>query len=112
MFARNAAATLMLVSWSLGIAGRVQSAEPTVDLSGYRAESGVTVQQVGSELQISWPSPSFRDRTGRLVLDLRPGQPLIRSMGTSPSTSLHGADPVTFLIVGTREAPQGRPPGM
>ena len=29
--------------------------EPTVDLSAYRADSGITVSQTGSQLRVSWP---------------------------------------------------------
>jgi hypothetical protein len=47
-----------------------------------------------------------------LVLDLRPGRPLIRSLGISPSATFQEVDPVTFLLVGTREGPTGRPPEM
>src|SRR5262249_8635760 len=110
MFARGTVAILLFISWSVGSPGRLAAAEPTVDLAEYRADCGVTVGQVGSELQIAWQSPSFGSRAGNLVLDLRPGRPLIRSMGLEPSSALHGADPVTFLLVGTREAPTGRPP--
>ena len=35
----------------------------------------------GSQLRVSWP---LEDGTGRLELDLRPGQPLIRTMGIAP----------------------------
>jgi hypothetical protein len=90
----------------------LRAAEPTVDLSGYRAGSGVSVQHAGSELQISWRAPSLGEQAGHLVLDLRPGRPLIRSMGLSPAATLRDADPVTFLLVGTREAPNGRLPEM
>ena len=89
------------------------AAEPSVDLSGYRPESGIHVRHVDHELRLRW---SWREdgpsETGEVVLDLRPGQPLIRSMGVSPSIALQSADPVTFLLVGSREAPGDRPPGM
>jgi hypothetical protein len=101
--------TALWATWSTAV---VCAAEPTVDLSGYRAGGGVSVQQAGSELQVAWRAPSFGIEPGRLVLDLRPGRPLIRSMGLSHTASLHDADPVTFLLVGTREAPSGRPPEM
>jgi hypothetical protein len=91
---------------------RVCAAEPTVDLSGYRADNGISVQHAGSELQVSWRAPTFGNGAGKFVLDLRPGRPLIRSMGISPSATLQDADPVTFLLVGTRDAPAGRPPEM
>src|SRR5262249_16070571 len=56
--------------------------------------------------------------TGELVLDLRPRQPLIRSIGVSREAGnaaqslVEHAMPVTFLLVGSREAPAGRPPEM
>ena len=39
------------VLWSTG---RVLAAEPAVDLSGYRADSGVTVEHNDGRLRISW----------------------------------------------------------
>src|SRR5947209_1825849 len=103
---------LLAIAWAFGAPRLVLAATTSVDLSGYRAGGGVGVQHVGDELRISWPSPSFGSQPGNLVLDLRPGQPLIRSLGISPSAALKNADPATFLLVGTREAPEGRPPGM
>ncbi len=55
--------------------------------------------------------------TGELVLDLRLQHPLIRSLGiakdgTKATALLENADPATFLVVGSREAPSGRPPEM
>ena len=56
--------------------------------------------------------------TGAVDLDLRPGHPLIRMMaiarnaGEAPRAIIENVDPVTFLVVGTRQAPTGRPPGM
>ncbi len=89
------------------------SAEPSVDLSGYRPESGIHVSHIESELRLRWSwLEDGPPEIGEVVLDLRPGQPLIRSMGVSPSIALRSADPVTFLLVGSREAPGDRPPGM
>ncbi len=60
----------------------LSAAEPTVDLSGYRADSGVNVRRVDTELRLQWSwVGDGRPETGELVLDLRPGRPLIRSMG-------------------------------
>jgi hypothetical protein len=112
MFAPRASAVLLMIWWGLSSPGRLPAAEPSVDLSGYRADSGVSVRHIGSELRVSWQSPSFGSQTGTLVLDLRPDRPLIRSVGISTSASLQDADPVTFLLVGSREAPTGRPPEM
>ena len=49
---------------------------------------------------------------------MQPGQPLLRSIGivdtatANSRTILEGIDPVTFLLVGSRQAPAGRPPQM
>src|SRR5262249_39662765 len=61
--------------------------------------------------------PISEKEVGRLVLDLRPGQPLIDSLGIAAGASdqavlLRGVEPVVFLTVGTRQAPAGRPPQM
>ena len=90
------------------------AAEPTVDLSAYRADSGIAVRHTASQLRSRGRS---RDGTGQLDLDLRPGQPLIRAMGISrrsrraPAALLENADPVTFLLVGSPSGPGGPPPG-
>jgi len=101
----------------MGIAPRVPAAEPVVDLSGYRADSGVTVRHEGGGLLVSWPMEN--NETGRLVLDLKLGQPLIGSMGISGRADenreramIEKVDPVTFLLVGSRQSPADRPPEM
>jgi hypothetical protein len=100
------------ILWLLGTPALLRAAEPTVDLSGYRADSVIAVRHVRQELEVTWQSNSFTNEASSLVLDLRPGKPLIRSMGGLRSEALHDADPVTFLLIGTREAPGGRPPAM
>ena len=57
------------------------AAEPTVDLSAYRADSGITVSHEGQQLRVLVAAGSG---TGQLDLDLRPGQPLIRTIGNRP----------------------------
>jgi hypothetical protein len=104
--------------WTVGALTSLHAAEPSVevDLSGYRIESGVTVRRDGDHLTLDWPMEA--KETGQLVIDLRPGQPLFRSMGIHTEDGaiarrlIEGADPVTFLLVGTRQAPVGRPPEM
>ncbi|MFI5458154.1 MAG: hypothetical protein ACHRXM_22185 [Isosphaerales bacterium] len=105
--------------WSLCCSGRLLAADPTVDLSGYRADSGVTVQHEDGRLRLSWPleRATRREDRGHLVLDLRPGRPLIQTMGISGegfpmSPVLENLDPATYVLVGSRQAPAGRPPGM
>src|SRR5437879_1607869 len=86
-----------------------------VDFSGYAPSCGVEVKQEGDRLLVAWPIGE--KEVGRLVLDLRPGQPLIDSLGIAAGASdlamlLRGVEPVVFLTVGTRQAPAGRPPQM
>ncbi len=95
------------------------AAEPTVNLSGYRTESEVSVEHRDGQLRLSWPSEPGpgHDARGHLVLDLQPGRPLIRTMGifagaNPASPVLESLDPSTYLLVGTRQAPAGRPPEM
>ncbi|MCA1684506.1 MAG: hypothetical protein LC745_00675 [Planctomycetia bacterium] len=93
--------------------------EVSVDLSGYRDDSGVGVRRDGERLTVSWPLTAAEGgEHGRLVIDLRPGRPLVESMGVAgtpsgePAAVLKGVDPVTFVTVGTRVNPPDRPPGM
>lgn len=100
----------------------VLAAPPEVDLSGYRPECGIRIERERNLLLCSWDwSEGQRKETGTVEVDLRPGRPLIHRMGAAESgpagaatttTTLENADPVTFLLVGSREAPSGRPPGM
>src|SRR5262249_48864862 len=104
----------IVLLWVVGMMTPLAAQEPSVDLSGYREDCGVTVNRQLDRLSMSWPMGG--DEAGQLVLDLRPGQPLIRSMGIKDPTGeslwslLTGVDPMTFLLVGTRQAPPGRPP--
>src|SRR5262249_28608300 len=99
-----------------GILPSLPAEEPAVDLSGYRPDSGVTVRRQGNRLILGWPME--HQETGELIFDLRPGRPLIRSLGVVSRFVepvhylLVGADPSAFLRVGSREAPGGRPPDM
>ena len=91
-----------------------------VDLGGFRAGDGVDVKHdAGRErLTLSWPMTPDGSEFGRLVVDLRAGQPLIESMGLAATAGgestpiLTAVDPVVFVTVGSRENPPGRPPGM
>jgi hypothetical protein len=106
----------MALLWMVGILRPLAAQEPSVDLAGYRADCGVTVQWEDDRLALSWPMGG--EQAGQLVLDLRPGWPLFRTMGIrhqageSLWTLLRGAHPMTYLLVGTRQAPPGRPPEM
>jgi hypothetical protein len=88
-------------------------------MAQYMANCGVAVRPDKNRLQVGW---SLDDRGnkefGRLTLDLTAGKPLVESIGIAPSATdpaailLQGVEPVTFLTVGTRNAPPGRPPQM
>jgi hypothetical protein len=102
--------------WRVAVAPSSAAAQLAADFSGYRADCGIIARQDGDRLTVSWPFEG--DESGRLVLDLRPGQPLfgsiaiVRRAGDSPRSLIENADPVTFLLVGSRQAPAGRPPEM
>ncbi|MGP0069084.1 MAG: hypothetical protein ACLQGP_36475 [Isosphaeraceae bacterium] len=108
--------TLTLLLAMVAIQSRLIAAEPIVDLSGYRSDSGVVVRQEGARLNVDWPIKG--SEAGRVILDLRTGGPLIRFLGfvpkdgARPTALLEGVDPVTDLLVGSRQAPSGRPPEM
>jgi hypothetical protein len=99
--------------WSLGAAAH--GAAPSVDLAGYKPECGVLVVHEANALRIEWSVEN--GESARVILDFVPGQPLIRSIaigsaGQDARVIIEGADPVTFLLVGSRQAPRDRPPTM
>src|SRR5205823_6238046 len=107
---------LTIVASALVMTSARASEEIPVDLSGYDPSCGVDDRRDGPRLTVAWPiAPG---EFGRLVLDLRPGRPLIERLGVGEDAAgpvrelLKGVDPVTYLTVGTRVAPPGRPPGM
>ena len=106
--------TMALAILFVSVASLVARAEALdVDLSGYRADSGVTVQHRDGRLRVSWELERRRDleNRGHLVLDLRPGRPLIEAMGIAFGAPmvplLENLDPVTDLLVGSRTGPCG-----
>src|SRR5262249_48302992 len=102
--------------WIVGSMTPLAAEEPGIGLAGYRAACGGTLPRDGDELALAWPMNG--NESGQLVLDLRPGRPLIRSMGIVPKSGerlrpiFSDVDPVAFLVVGTRQAPGYRPPEM
>ena len=89
--------------------------EPAVDLSAYHADCGITVRQAGSQLRRlvagrEWDRPSRSRSAARSATDPHDGNH--RQAGRHAAALLENADPVTFLLVGSRQAPAGRPPGM
>jgi len=100
-----------------GLTASVGAADAVpVDFTGMKAEKGVTVTRDGHQLAVEWPIE--RGESGRIAIDLRPGEPLIASLGFKDSGAnpavevLKGVDPVTFLTVGSRVGEANRPPGM
>ncbi len=87
-----------------------------VDLSGYRADCGVTVRRYDDHLAVEWPARG--EETCQLILDLRDGKPLFENIAVADKSDgafrpvLQGVDPVAFVVMGERRAPAGRPPEM
>ncbi len=80
------------------------------------APSQIRVARDGEEVDVRWPIQD--GEWGTLTVDLRPGRPTIARMGIAADASgesrtiASDLDPVTFVTVGSREAPPGRPPEM
>lgn len=90
---------------------RAGGAEPAAaDLSGFREGGGITVRSEVDRLEVRWPMAG--EDSARLVLDLRPGEPLIERLGIGDDVVVKAVDPATFVTVGTRVATPDRPPGM
>jgi hypothetical protein len=87
-----------------------------VDVSRYSPACGVEVRAQANHVNIGWPMAE--GEFGRVTLNLNTNRPLIESFGVAgsatgrPEPLLQNVEPVTFLTVGTREAPSGRPPTM
>ncbi len=77
-----------------------------------------TVAESENQLTLSWPAAETPNPPrGRLVLDLREGQPLLAELtllaaDDSVISRLLGVEPLAFVTVGTRVSPGGRPPEM
>jgi hypothetical protein len=112
-------AVLGAVMWgaaavTFGNLGQAQRVE--VDLAGYARSCGVDIRRAGSTLAATWPVGN--GESGQVSLNLQPGGPLIHSLGLKgsegapPEPLLREIDPAFLLTVGTRSAPEGRPPDM
>lgn len=97
---------LILIAIAAGLTFLTRAQIP-VDLSNYRSDSVVTVSQATPDaLQISWPAS--KTSRGGMILDLRPDQPLIRTLslaeGNQPAKTITTQlDPVTTLTIGERD---------
>ncbi|HXI51765.1 MAG TPA: hypothetical protein VNH84_09675 [Candidatus Saccharimonadales bacterium] len=86
------------------------------DFSRYTPACGVNVRARGDRLDVSWPMGS--GEWGRATFNFAPGGSLLELLGIASDATgaavplLQNVAPVTFLTVGTREAPSGRPPTM
>lgn len=96
------------------LTGSVPAADPLpVDLSHYQKNCGVQVEHAGQTLRITWPMPDRQ--TGMILFNLTSQQALIQTIGIGKengpvSPLLQSIDPVTYVTVGTRQVPAGRPP--
>jgi len=105
-----------LASLTLALASAYASAREVVDRSGYDPGCGVAVESDHERLTVRWPLEN--GEVGQVVLDLRDGKPLFESMAIAAKQRepfrpvLRDVDPVTFLVVGERRSPEGRPPEM
>jgi hypothetical protein len=78
-----------------------------VDLTGYRADSGITVtKHDANKLQIVWPAG--KNLRAEMLLDLNPDAPLIQALSLqegrkSPKVVAAGLDPVATLTIGERD---------
>jgi hypothetical protein len=105
-----------LIAVTLGFSTGIAIADVPVDSSGFQPERGIAMRHEKEALSIEWPAGL--GEVGRLVLDLKPGAPLIQSLGLAKGENgpavevIQGADFATYLTVGTRVGEPNRPPGM
>ncbi len=87
-----------------------------VDLGGYSPACGVdVVRSADGKLTASWPLEA--GEKGIVVLDIRPGKPLIERIAIAPDVGepislATGISPVFRATAGSRVSPPGRPPEM
>ncbi|HMC90307.1 MAG TPA: hypothetical protein VKI17_12205, partial [Gemmataceae bacterium] len=87
-----------------------------VNMEHYTPACGVAVRHNKQRVLVGWHLGTRA--SGRLTLDLRRGKPLIESLRIARESTetveplLEGVEPLTFLTVGTRQAPPNRPPEM
>jgi len=88
-------------------ASALTAADVEIDLSDYRKGSGIVVQTPDAHsLRITWPAS--KKLQGEMLIDLRPNEPVIRSLslkeGRQPTKVLATRlDPVTSLTIGQRD---------
>jgi hypothetical protein len=76
-----------------------------VDLKQFDPKSGVTAIVKGDQLEVEWPTGT--QEFGKVIVDLRKGQPLIYSLGIGPKAQLktiaQHLDPAIILTIGKRD---------
>jgi hypothetical protein len=97
---------LLALLLTLSMAGPTL-AQVNIDLSEYRAGSGISVVAMGTNaLRIDWPAS--QTSRAEMIVDLRPDQPLIQSLslaenGQPAKVIATQLDPVTTLTIGERD---------
>lgn len=94
--------TLTLFAWLFY--GKVQAQIP-VDLSGLDSKSGVIAQVQGNDLALTWPTGKAQQ--GKVVLNLKAGQPLFKSIQLGQKGALReiaaNLHPSFILTIGKRD---------
>jgi hypothetical protein len=88
------------------VANAAEVAPVTLDLSGFREESRLTLTHIGENLRLTWPASATEN--GVLELNLKPNKPLFEVLaigpaGQPPTPLLRQVAPVTFLTIGERD---------
>jgi hypothetical protein len=109
---RSVLRLLVLLPGSVALVAVQAAAETVIDFSAYQPTCAVEVQGWNSHLRVSWPTGE-RD-TAIAVLNLSGDGPLLQQLATSRDAGpelpiLAAVDPVMFLTVGQRRAPDDKP---
>jgi hypothetical protein len=80
-------------------------AQMQVDTKGFQSGKAVSVKKSGEQLTLDWPAGG--NKKGKIVLDLKPGSPLFKSMGIQNGARFSevssGLDPVFIVTIGKRD---------
>ncbi len=111
----NVLSTSMMACWAFGIGivaiPSTSAHDVTLDRTAYDPSCGVTIEQDGANLRITWPIRA--DRHAAIRFDLDEERPLIRSIAIAPVTPedrpdtfrpiTEGLDPTLWVRVGPRD---------
>jgi hypothetical protein len=85
--------------------GTALHAQVSVDLKGFNKKNGASATAKGDLLTVSWPTGE--KKTGKLVIDLSAGQPVVKSIELQEGGKNHavatGLDAAFLLTVGKRD---------